>query len=167
MPASLPNSAHAARVDDRLFIVCGLAWASGLIHVVAAVQHVEEYLLFAVFFAVLAPVQFAWGVAVYRRPSGRLLTLGAAGSVLIAVLWLVSRTAGLPIGETPWQPEAVGPLDVLASADEVVLAAMVFLHLVPLPRATLARATSWLAAAAGTGLILLSSLALVAGGHTH
>src|SRR3954468_11024118 len=118
MPASPATSADATRVDDRLVIVCGLAWASGLIHVVAAVQHVDEYLLFAVFFAWLAPLQFAWGVAVYRRPSERLLALGAVGSVLIAVLWVVSRTSGLPIGETPWQPEPVGPLDVLATADE-------------------------------------------------
>jgi hypothetical protein len=167
MSASLPSSADTAHVDDRLFILCGLAWASGLIHVVAAVQHVDEYLLFAIFFAWLAPVQFAWGVAVYRRPSSRLLTLGAVGSALIALLWLVSRTSGLPIGESPWRPEAIGPLDVLATADEVVLAVMVFLQLASLPRAALARVAGYLAGAAGTVLILLSSLALVAGGHTH
>jgi hypothetical protein len=163
----LPDSAAGVRVDDRLFIVCGLAWASGLIHVVAALQHIDEYLLFAVFFAWLAPVQFAWGVAAYRRPSRRLLVLGAVGSLLIAALWLVSRTSGLPIGPTPWQPEAVGPLDVLSTADELVLAAMVLLGIGAPSRAGLARACGWAAGAAGTGLILLSSLALVAGGHSH
>jgi hypothetical protein len=163
-----PDSAAGARVDDRLFIVCGLAWASGLIHVVAAIQHVDEYLLFAVFFAWLAPLQFAWGVAVYRRPDRRLLMLGAVGSLVVAAIWLVSRTSGLPIGPTPWEPEAMGPLDVLSSADEVVLAAMVFLGLGAPSRATLARTCGYLAGAAGTGLILLSSLALVAGGgHVH
>jgi hypothetical protein len=164
MLSSRSNSA-AARVDDRLFVVCGLAWAAGLIHVLAAIQHVDEYLLFAVFFALLAPVQFAWGVAVYRRPGQRLLLAGAVGSLAVALLWLVSRTIGLPLGETPWQPEPVGAIDVLATADEVVLALMVFAELAP--RRALVPAYRVAAAAAGTGLILLSSLALVAGGHAH
>jgi hypothetical protein len=163
---TLPPVSAKARVDDRLFIVCGLAWASGLIHVVAAIQHVDEYLLFAVFFAFLAPVQFAWGVAIYRRPGRRLLIAGAVGSLMIAALWLASRTTGLPIGETPWAPEPVGAIDVLATADEVLLALMVFADFEP--RRALSSAYRFVVAAAGTGLILLSSLALVAGnGHTH
>jgi hypothetical protein len=169
MLRSVPDSAASGtRVEDKLFIACGLAWGSGLIHVVAAIQHVDEYLLFAAFFAVLAPVQFAWGVLVYRDQDRRLLVAGAVASLGIAALWTVSRTIGLPIGETAWKPEAVGALDVVATADELVLAAIVFLHLAAPSRGPLARAFSGLATAAGTFLILASSLALVAGGgHTH
>jgi hypothetical protein len=148
-PVSAPR-----RVDDALFVCCGLSWAAGLIHVVAAVEHVDEYLLFGVLFALLAPAQFAWGVLVYRRPDRRLFVGGALASLAVVALWLVSRTVGLPIG--PDQPEAVGPADAICSADELVLALLV---LVGRPRKPLV--------ALGTVLILTSSLVLVGGGHVH
>ena len=143
-----------ARVDDALFVACGLSWGAGLIHVVAAFEHVEEYALFAAFFAVLAPAQFAWGVLVYRRPERRLLVAGAIGSLLVVAVWAVSRTVGLPIG--PGQPEAVGAIDALCSLDETLLAALVLL-----PR-------SKILIAVGTVLVFTSSLLLVGGGgHVH
>jgi hypothetical protein len=41
-------------------------------------------------------------------------------SAVIAV-WIVSRTIGLPIGPHPWQPEAIGLLDLFATGFEVAL----------------------------------------------
>jgi hypothetical protein len=157
----------AGRLDNALFIACGLAWAAGLIHVEAAIKHVDEYLLYALFFAVLAPAQFAWGVALYRRPGRRLLLAGAVGSLVVVALWIVSRTSGLPIGPTPWVPEPVGAIDSIATADEAVLALVALLQLPASRGPKLMRGSSYLAAATGTGLILLSSLALVLGGHAH
>jgi hypothetical protein len=146
------------RVDDRLFALCGLSWAAGLIHVAAATTHLDEYALYAVFFEVLALAQFAWGVAVYRAPSRALLGAGAVVSVLVVVRWIVSRTIGLPIGPEPWHAEAVGPLDSLASADELLLALLVTVRL-RAPGRSLAHGSA-------VCLILLSSLAL-AGGPAH
>jgi len=159
----LATARPAAQLDDRLFIACGLSWAAGLIHVRAAFDHIDEYALYAVFFALLAPAQFAWGTALYRRASRRLLYAGAGMSLLVAALWIVSRTSGLPIGPTPWRPEAVGPIDSLCTADEVVLAALALLQLRPGGRGPGRR----LLAAAGIGLILLSSVVLVMAGHAH
>jgi hypothetical protein len=151
---------YVPRVDDRLFALCGLAWAAGLIHVAAAISHLDEYALYAVFFEVLAMAQFAWGYAVYRAPTPRLLTVGAIASVLVVALWIVSRTAGMPIGSEPWRPEAVGPLDALASADELILALLVAMRLRGPGRS--------LAHGAAVCVILLSSLALTSGaGHVH
>ena len=81
------------------------------------------------FFVLLAAAQFLWGVAVYRSPSRWLLSVGAIISLAVAVLWIVSRTSGLPIGPEPWTPEAVGAVDSIATANEVVLALLVFFHL--------------------------------------
>jgi hypothetical protein len=146
------------RFDDRVFVLCGLSWAAGLIHVVAAIGHVDEYALCAVFFEVLAMVQFWWGIAVYRAPSRRLLHAGAVMSLLVVVLWIVSRTAGLPIGPEPWHAEAVGPLDVLASADEALLALLAAARLRDHGRP--------LAYGTALCLMLFSSLALTSG-HVH
>jgi hypothetical protein len=164
--------AHAAgerRLDDGLFVLCGLVVGAALIHVEAAVDHLSEYALYAVFFALLAPVQFAWGVALYRRPSRRLLLAGGVFNAAIVALWIVSRTSGLPIGPEHWKPEAIGPIDSIASADELVLALLVGLQLAAPRRgwAPLRAAARSLLLTAGVCLILLSSLSLILNGHAH
>jgi hypothetical protein len=96
---------------------------------VAAAEHASGYVPFAILFALLVPLQSLWGVWVCFAPSRRLLVAGGIGSLLIVAVWVVSRTAGLPLGPEPWQPEAIGPLDVVASADELVIALLVALRL--------------------------------------
>lgn len=159
--------ADVRSIDDRLLIACGLALGAGLIHVVAAVQHVDEHTLFALFFVVLALAQFGWGIAVYRSPSPRLLVIGAVVSVLVVMLWVASRTVGLPIGPESWSPEPVGAIDSIASADELVLALLVFFQLRIAPVRPAVVACRRIVIGAGLWLILFSSLALIAGGHAH
>ncbi len=154
-------------VPDRVLIACGLAWGAALIHVQAAIEHIDEYPLFAIFFAILAPAQLAWGTALYRSRSRRLLTLGAAASIGIVALWIASRTTGLPIGPTPWIPEPVGIKDSIASADELLLALVVVAHLHGASHGVFARGWRYAADAASLGLILLSSLSFLVIGHAH
>lgn len=139
---------------------------TGLIHVLAAIQHVDEYLPYAVGFVLLAAAQFMWGVAVYRSPSRLLLSAGAVVSLAVAVLWIFSRTSGLPLGPERWAPEAVGAVDSIATANEVVLALVVYFHLRRELPGALARACARVTAGAALCLILLSALALL-GGHAH
>lgn len=157
----------SARLDDRLFITCGLAWCAGLIHAQAAFQHIDEYALYALFFALLAPAQFGWGIALYRWPGRTLLRLGAIGSLLVVALWIVSRTSGLPIGPTPWHAESVGATDLIATADEVVLVLLALTQLKQFSGRTISRVPRALLAAAGLLLILSSSLAVIAPAHGH
>jgi hypothetical protein len=163
-----PDAPRAPRrLDDRLFVMCGLSWAAGLIHVAAAISHVEEYAPYALFFELLALAQFLWGMALYRAPSRKLLSAGAAMSVLVVALWILSRTSGLPIAPAPWRPEPVGPVDALASADEALLALLAVFPLRPgSPHAWL-RACRHLALPTAVCLILMSSLALAGAGHSH
>ena len=109
----------------------GLAAGAALIHGSVMAAHFREYWLFGLFFAVITPLQLAWGYGVTRTdaPPRRLLALGAAGSLAIVTLWLVTRTAGLPFGPDSGQAESVGVKDVLASADEVLTALLVALVL--------------------------------------
>jgi predicted branched-subunit amino acid permease len=87
------------------------------------------------------------------------LIAGALGSLAVAAVWIVSRTAGVPIGPTPGEPEAVGLIDTVASCDEVLLAALVGLHLREEQSRRALTATALV-------LLLLSSL-LVLGPHVH
>ncbi len=165
-PVERTRPAVTAPLEDRLFVACGLAWSASLIHVVAAFQHVSEYALYAVFFALLAPIQFAWGVALYRTRARGVLYVGAAMSLGVVALWIASRTTGLPIGPDPWKPEEVGALDAIATADEIVLALIAALEL-KRTHGMFEAGVRRLAPVAGTVLVLLSSIALVAGGHAH
>jgi hypothetical protein len=148
------------RLDDTLFAACGLAWGAGIIHLQAAIGHLGESVLYAVLFDLVACAQFAWGVALYRRPGTGVLRAGVAGSLAIVAVWLMSRTTGLPLGPSPWRPEGVGTLDAIATADELVLALMAVLRL-------RGRGSSRLVTGVALGLILLSSLTPTVGGQVH
>jgi hypothetical protein len=154
-----------ATVPDWLFTACGLSWGAALIHVSAAIGHLHESGLYAVFFALLAPAQLAWGFLVCRRRSRRLLLAGAALSLLVAIVWALSRTTGLPVGPQPWHPEAVGAVDLIATADELTLALLVGLYGFTELRGGARRALGAGAKASGVVLVVLSSLALLAAGH--
>ncbi|MEA2387232.1 MAG: hypothetical protein QOG41_5 [Thermoleophilaceae bacterium] len=145
-----------------------LAIAAGLIHAVAAVGHVAEFWLFGGFFAVLAAAQVSWGALVYRGAGPRLLAAGAWGSAAVALLWLVSRTSGLPIGPHAGSPEAVGPLDVLATLDEqVTVAIVVGLLRFPQLRPSVIRAAARVGPVVGIALAMASLVSLTLGVHAH
>jgi hypothetical protein len=158
------SSPPARSVADDVFVICGLAWAAGLIHDLAAVDHLGEYGPFAACFATLAAVQFAAGVLVYRRPSPRTLGAVAALSIGTLAVWALSRTTGLPVGPGHWAREPVGALDVLAGADEATLAILVVAHLRARPATPVQRLAARACSAAGPALVAISSLAFMVGG---
>jgi hypothetical protein len=145
-----------------------LAIAAGLIHGVAAVTHLGEYWLFGSFFAVLAVAQVVWGALVYRGASRSLLVAGGWASAGVALLWLVTRTAGLPIGPHAGSPESVGPLDTLATLDELAIVLLV-LGLVRWPslRPRVVRFARRAGPAVGIGLTIASLVSLTLGVHAH
>jgi hypothetical protein len=145
-----------------------LAIAAGLIHAVAAVTHFGEYWLFGLFFAVLAVAQVVWGALVYRGADRSLLAAGAWASAGVALLWLVTRTVGLPIGPDSGSPEAVGPLDALATLDELAIVLLV-LALVRWPslRPRVIRVAQRAGPAVGIGLTIASLVSLTLGVHAH
>jgi hypothetical protein len=151
-----------------LLAIAALAWAAGLIHAVAGVDHFREYWLFGLFFALLAPAQVVWGGGVYRSPRRRLLIAGGALNVAVALLWVVSRTVGLPLGPETWRPEPVGAIDLLASCDEAALAALVALVVWPPSSLALRRRRVRAALSLGVYALLVASvLAAMLGGHRH
>jgi hypothetical protein len=121
---------------DALLHLCALSIVAGGIHAVVAARHFDEYWAFGAFFAALAIVQLGWGPWVYSRPSALGMRAGIAINAAVIVVWIASRTVGVPLGPEPWRPEAVGPLDLAASAAEalVVVLACAFLATVGEPR---------------------------------
>jgi hypothetical protein len=103
-----------------LLLVAALAFIGGLIHVGAAVDHFDEFPLYAPVFGAIAAVQVGWAAMLLRGPSSRVLLLGCAFNVGVIALWATSRTVGVPIAPRPWVPEAVGVADLIATVGEAV-----------------------------------------------
>lgn len=109
----------AAFVRDGLAL---LATSAAAIHFAVVWEHLEEFALFGVLFGAAAVLQLAWAaLIILRPPSRRLLLAGAIGNAGLFAVWLLSRSAGLPIGPEPWTPEPVGVADVLATVLEVAI----------------------------------------------
>lgn len=94
--------------------------------------HFGEYWLFGLFFALITPLQLLWAYLA-SRPNVRddVLVAGALGNLLIALVWLLSRTVGLPIGPDAWAAETVHVPDVVATLDEITIALLVAVTLRP------------------------------------
>lgn len=119
-------SQRPAVADDRSSVLLPLALTSMLgaagVHAAMAPPHLREGVLFGSFFLACAVAQLTWAEAALRRPTAALLVAGAAGNLAVLALWVVTRTAGLPLGLMP-VPEAVGAWDVLAAVLEAVTVA--------------------------------------------
>src|SRR5689334_14518097 len=120
-----PNARDVVRLDGRapalVIAAAGLA-ASAAAHLVVTPGHFDEYVPYGVFFLVLTVAQVAVALMLLGRPRRELVALVAYGSAAVVVLWLVSRTTGLPVGPQRWAPEGFGVLDVVSSAAELVTA---------------------------------------------
>ncbi|MFL5946785.1 MAG: hypothetical protein ACJ74C_15280 [Gaiellaceae bacterium] len=97
--------------------------AAATIHFAVVSPHWDEYVPFAVLFAVTGAFQFLWAAAVLVRPVRSVLLVGAVVNLGVAAAWVVSRTVGLPIGPEAWTPEPVGVADVAASVFELAIGA--------------------------------------------
>ena len=151
-------------------VVSAVALIVGVIHVVVSVDHGKEYWLFGALFVLVGLLQVAWGISIYRGPTPLSLRLGAVGNAGVIVVWLVSRTVGLPVGPASWEPEPVDVLSALATLDEVYL---VVAALVILPQGSVPRLGRWLTAptaerlAVALAIASLSALVLLGGHHAQ
>jgi hypothetical protein len=113
----------------RTSILAVTSLAAGAIHAVVVPEHLRESLLFGVFFAVIATFQIGWAGMTRDGfdPGRRFLATGVLVNAGIVVLWIVSRTVGVPVGPEPWMPEPRSVLDVTATVLELVFVATALL----------------------------------------
>jgi hypothetical protein len=109
----------------RVLINCLVLFAAGAaaIHFAVIGDHFDEYWVYGMFFAVAAWLQILWAIALPSKQPRRLLFLGVLGNTVIVMIWVISRTSGLPIGPHGGTPESVHFVDVLATGLEVLTVA--------------------------------------------
>jgi hypothetical protein len=100
----------------------GLSLAAGLFHSLVISEHLAEWWGYGSFFVVISLAQVLYPIVLDRWPGRCLFLLGIVGNLASLLLWLVSRTVGIPfVGPDAGQVEAVGPLDLLVKLLELVL----------------------------------------------
>lgn len=161
-PTRVPRRVRVSSVAALTFGV------AGCLHLVAAITHVPvlatahvstghhlaggdstTHWLVAIALAMLAAVQLFVAGALWVSPFTDLAVIGIVVNAVALCLYVLSRTAGLPLGENAWHAETVGLLDLTVAAVEV--AGIVALTAC-LPARTRAKATNALLVA---GLVML------------
>ena len=122
------RSAWPIPAAESALAVVSLATAG--IHFAVMGDHFQEYVAFGVFFAVVAWFQGLWALGVVMAPTRSLLLTGAIVNAIVVLVWLVSRTIGLPIGPDPGIAEPAAFLDLLSTLLEVALVVTISLLLI-------------------------------------
>jgi len=129
-PVSRPVPASGPRADpdrNRARVLSAIALASvaaGAINVAAAATVGRGNTQNLAFFSVVAAAQLVWGAVSMAEAPRWWLAVGAAGNLVVVITWVVSRTAGLPVGEYAGITLPAGFPDGLATALEVVIVAV-------------------------------------------
>lgn len=174
MTTTSANSARLRPVDLRKAATIGCALLSvgaAVIHFAVLGEHWQEWWGYGLFFSISAWLQLGWAGAVALRPSRPMLLAGAAGNLAIAVLWLITRTAGIPFGPASGETEDAALIDTLASGFELAIAlgasAIALSHLERLTLRPALAATVLGLSAAGVVVLTTTSLVDASGGEGH
>jgi hypothetical protein len=122
------SSTLAGRIGARgrgptLYAAAALSLLAGLVHLWVTPEHFEEWWGYGAFFVVAAAAQLLYAPTVLIWPSRTVLLGGIAGNLAIVALYLLTRTAGIPLfGPEAGEVEGFGFLDVCATASEAGIA---------------------------------------------
>ncbi len=114
-----PRMAAAGR--DLLWSTAAFSAVAAAIHLSVINEHFQESTLYGAFFLALTAAQFGYAGWLLLHPSTAVLRAGAAASAGVVLLWLATRTIGIPIGPAAGEVERFGLADITATASEALL----------------------------------------------
>lgn len=119
------GSVNVDSTTSLLLVAAGLSFAAAAIHIAVVPEHFAESAAEGVAFALLALFQIVTGALLTVRPSDRVKTAVVAVSLGATLMWVITRTAGVPFVPELASPEAVALRDAMATAFEVGIVATV------------------------------------------
>ena len=105
------------------YSAAALSLTAGLIHIIAAPEHFEEWLGYGLFFFIVASAQILYAlILLVEEPRRAFLVAGLFGNAAIIALYIVTRTIGIPFfGPRAGEVEVVGALDLISKIVELAL----------------------------------------------
>ena len=109
-----------------------LSVGAGAIHVALAPEHLDHWWVFGLFFLAVGAFQLAFAAAVLWRPTWPVALVGIVANLAIVLIYVASRTVGLPLVPPEEAEEGHGkargrahrgrgPLDLATTGAELVL----------------------------------------------
>ncbi len=106
-----------------LYAAAALSLLAALIHLWVTPEHFGEWWGYGAFFLVAALAQVLYAPLVLVWPTRVVLLLGIGGNLAIVVLYLLTRTVGIPLfGPGAGEVEGAGFVDLCATASEAGIA---------------------------------------------
>ena len=105
-------------------VAAGLSLLVAWVHLAYAASHLRQWWAYGAFFVAAGAAQALFAPLIVRRPRPWVAAAGIAGNVAIIVMYVVSRTAGPPLGPHAHVPEPAGAIDLATTGAEVVLVAV-------------------------------------------
>jgi hypothetical protein len=120
-PAASPtHDASEYGLAPRL-LLAALSIAAGVVHLVMAPVHADSSTAEAIGFATVGWLQILLAIGLLMRPSRALLQGTILLNVAAIVVYVISRTAGLPFGDHAGVAESVEGIDLMTAIFEGVL----------------------------------------------
>src|SRR5262245_50529354 len=116
-----PRSRVAWPIPAVFAALAVISLATAGIHFAVMGAHFREYAAFGVFFSLVAWFQAFWALGIVVAPTRPVIAVGLAVNAAVVVIWIVSRTTGLPIGPEPGTAEPAAFLDVLSTVLEIAI----------------------------------------------
>src|SRR5438270_8061957 len=123
-----------------LAVAAGLSLVAGYVHLVYMQSHWQEWWAYGAFFLATGVGQALYALALLRWPRPGLCLTGIAGNLAIVGMYLLSRTAGPPLGPHAHAIEPAGAVDLATTAGEIVLVVLLIARLDRRPRARVVNA---------------------------
>lgn len=113
-------SLAAERRGPTLYAAAALSLVAGLLHLWVMPDHFEEWWGYGAFFLAAAAAQLLYAPMLLRWPTRAIFMAGIAGNLAIVVLYLLTRTVGIPLfGPEAGDVEGIGFTDVCATTSEL------------------------------------------------
>jgi hypothetical protein len=119
--ALAPSAAVPARRTAAPIIAAVLSLGAAWVHFAYTASHLRQWWAYGAFFLATGAGQAVFAPLVVRRPRPWVVAVGIAGNLAIVAMYVVSRTAGPPLGPHAHVPEPTGAVDLATTAVEIAL----------------------------------------------
>jgi hypothetical protein len=130
-PRSAVRAGALRRLGPAAGAAAGLSLLAAWVHLAYVASHWQDWWAYGAFFLGMGVFQGLCAPALVRRPSSAAVALGiVAGNLAIVGMYVLSRTAGIPLGPHAGVVEEAGAIDLAVTAAEVaiVACALTLLH---------------------------------------
>lgn len=114
----------AGTSDAGILVVAFMLAAAALVHLALTPAHFAAWWVFGALFATAAGLQLGAAIMLLHSPTRPAIAGTCALNAGIVAVWVLSRSAGLPIGPGAGDPESLGWMDVLTTVDELLVIAL-------------------------------------------